>query len=741
MTDTTPSSPTEAASFGSVQDMRAHLAQSLGARDDAPRNRFDALRDGLARGRFGGCPVEGPAAKALVILLELLDWQGTIDEFARAMPHFPQHFDFQSMRETLARLGYLTEPVKDSGHLVYPLLLVGPKDSIRVIGRDGTKPVFVAGIGGIVESMPNKMPPGMLFQIRRIASGASAGETESWFLGILRRMRGQIGKLFLLSFTINLSVLLTSLGVVAIYDLVIPSQGLDTLLGILLGVMFAFVFEMGFRRIKARMIGRLTGRIEYLIATDVFAKVLSLPLERTAGVAIGSQMSRLAQFEGIRELVSGYLANIVLELPLVLTFLGILLAFSPPLGVVTLIILAIYLLIAVLIFPELRQRNREATPFNQMRQALILETVSNLRAIRSASFETVWAERLAHVLQDSAIANRRAARVARILRNISQTAFPVTNAVIILVGSLLVMNGALTTGVLIAATIVISRVMAPIQQAFLGLSRFSDLLDTLRQIDQMMRLRGTQSNREAGFVRRIPGSIEVEQLYYRYSSEYKPALSGINLSVKPGEMIAIMGPSGAGKTTLLRLFLHLLTPLTGTIRIGGFDTRQIPDADLRTTIGYMPSKPALFHGTIAQNLRLVAPDATDDDLLRVLDEVGLTPIIEGIPTGLATLLDQAMQEKLPSVFRQAFALAQVLLANTPILLIDKPNPGFDEALERRAFEALSRRKGLNTIVVVTHSPAVALLADRVLVLNGGQIVAFDQSEQVLNRLNGVRGAA
>lgn len=716
---------------GSARDWQSRLMKvfEIRADDDAQgKSRFTLLREGMAEGRYGGCPTNGAMADALILLLERLRWNGTGEQFARAMPHFPLEFTFTHVCEVLTRLGYEIEDAPLDTQ-VFPALGITSTGEPVILDQYSGETRHVVDFESVFSVSPIPVLS-QLYIVRKASSVLDYMGRGTWLGATIHRFRKPITRLFAVTAFINIMVLITSFAVATIYDSVIPSHSFDTLGAILLGVCIAFIIEMSFRVLKARGVGLLSGHLEYLVGTEIFSKLMSLPLEKTTGVPIGVQLTRLSQFETVRDLFAGPFAVIVLELPFLVLFIALLFVFGGPIGFVAVVLALVYGLLALFLLPELRRRGHEAVRLRQKRQAILLETASNIRAIRMVGCEDVWAKRLTDVIRESSLASSRATAMNRLLTTLSTAAVPLAGGATVVIGAMLVMAQSLTTGALIGCMILIWRVLAPIQQAFTAMTRFSEIRSTFQQIDQMMKIPAPPSSEEQGFRRHFSGALTFDRVFYRYPGATDAAISALSAEIAPGEFIAVMGQSGAGKTTLLRLLLHLFQPMSGTICLDGVNTRQVPDGELKASIGYVPCMPALFHGTIAQNLRLVVPDARDEDLRRVTAELGILGVIDSLPKGMNTLLDHAVQDKLPAGFRQSLAIAQALLREPQVLVLDEPSHALDPGIEGHFLRALNSRKGRMTIIMVTHRQHYAMMADRVLFLNRGQVAAFDPPAKI-----------
>lgn len=714
-----------------AQALQARL-QSAFQSGDAVQTRqsaLEGLRADMEAGKFGGLSLTGDAPAALLAILDSLNWPHSVDRFARCMPHFPMDFNLLEVRACISRLGFSSE-VRDitlndvSPEILPAVVQVGQSISLLRPNAKG-KIVAVDPTTGAERKVKRRTKLEIVSFTAPVRGEKPAPSREPWLAKTLRRFSPEILVLVGLTAVINMMVLVVSYSVMSIYDKVIPAGAYDTLAAIVFGVVLASGFELTFRKLKSRMIGRVTGRLEYLLSTAIFSKLVSLPIQMITNTPVGDQIGRLRQFESVRNLFAGPFVAVGLEVPFVILFTIGLFVVAGPLGFVPIVLMIGYLIIGAFMIGPLRRQNQIAGKSRRAHYQTALETVSNLRLIRSLGCEDVWLEQLAAKSAEAASAKRRAALSQRFLMTFSGAGVPVAGAATVVIGATLVMDGQMSVGMLIGAMIIIWRVLAPIQQLFLMLSRYTEMGQMITQIDGMMRLPSTQVTDEGLVKRKFAGEISFDRASFRYQGATQGTLQGLSFSIEPGMFVAVKGHSGSGKSSLLRLILDLYQPQVGSVQIDGVNVRQIPTENLRSEIGYVPQNPVFFHGTIAQNLRLVAPSASEDKLRGVCGEVGILTAIDRLPKGMNTLLDHARQESLPGGFRQALSIAQALLRDPNILLLDEPAKTLDYDLEEALLACLERRRGTTTIVMVSHRPSHIRLADRVLCLDRGQVVSFD----------------
>jgi len=285
----------------------------------------------------------------------------------------------------------------------------------------------------------------------------------------------------------------------------------------------------------------------------------------------------------------------------------------------------------------------------------------------------------------------------------------------------------MSAGALIAGMMLIWRVLGPMQTCFIMLSRLEQTQASIRQVDGLMALETERpSPLEARMAPPEQGAIVFHRVTLRYLPQSEPVLAGASFSIQPGQVVAVTGAEGAGKSSLLLLIAGLYRPQGGLVRIDGHDVRAFDPAVLRRSIGWVPQSPGLLYGTVAQNLRLARPTASDAQLREAAAEAGVLEAIEALPQGFDTRVGDNHSGRLPRSILLRIALAGALLRDAPILLLDEPVAGLDDACASAFTDVISARRGRCTIVMATHRPSHIRLADRVLRVRDGQVEEVDQ---------------
>jgi ATP-binding cassette subfamily C protein/ATP-binding cassette subfamily C protein LapB len=396
---------------------------------------------------------------------------------------------------------------------------------------------------------------------------------------------------------------------------------------------------------------------------------------------------------------------------------------------------AVYVAAAITLHGRFRSQLRSAAEAANDYQNLLVETATKLSSINRCGLSAVWIARHRNASARAATDSYALNRLANFTEIFADTVKLSAGALTLAFGLLAAMSHGLSVGALIASMALVWRTLSPFQVLFLAAIRLEQARRSIAAIDALMAL---ETERQDGASQRsgkiFAGRITFNHVSYRFRADREPAVFGLNFEARPGELIALVGPSGAGKSTVLKLILGMYLPQLGGVHIDGLNIRQLDPVRLRQSIAYLPQVNHFFHGTVAQNLRLVQPTASDAELAAAAIEAQLLDEIMALPQGFDTWLDNERLRHLPEGQRQRLALARVYVRKSSILLLDQPGQGLDLESDEGFVEAIRRRKGQSTIFMVTHRPRHVRLADRVFLFDRGMLRASGPPEKILPML-------
>ncbi|QKJ94702.1 type I secretion system permease/ATPase [Agrobacterium pusense] len=561
---------------------------------------------------------------------------------------------------------------------------------------------------------------------------------EHWFRAIAFRDIGAYGHVMLASLVANLLALAGVMFSMQVYDRVVPAKSFNTLYVLFIGVVLALVFDFIMRRLRTRIIDIVGKRTDMRISDLVFGHALRVKNQERP-TSTGTFIAQLRDLEQVRELLTSTTVAAVADLPFFILFLVIFWLVGGSLVLIPVAALLLLVLPGIVVQRSLRAAASEAMREASLRNAMLVEAVQGIEDIKTLQAEDHFQQRWNHYNAVSADGQLRLRAITNGLAAWSHTVQTGTFAVVVFIGAPIVMEGDMTTGSLVACSILGSRMMAPMAQLTQILGRFQQAKVGLKSIDAILRMPSDHPDDETRVsVPTLRGAYKIRGAAFHYGEGAgRPALAVGELSIAAGEKIAVLGKNGAGKSTLLLAMAGMVEPVAGELLIDDLALSQVDPADLRRNVGLLTQDSRLFHGTIRENVTLGALHAPEPLLLEALSMTGADDFVRKLPRGL----DHPILEGgrgLSGGQKQALLLARLLVRDPAVVLLDEPTAAMDEATERQFITRFKSWGKERTIVVATHRMRVLELVERIIVVESGQIVLDGSKEEVLNTLRGVK---
>ncbi len=555
----------------------------------------------------------------------------------------------------------------------------------------------------------------------------------SWFWSIALQDWKRYIDIMLASMIANILALATIIFSMQVYDRVVPSQSIPTLWVLAAGVLIAAIFEFVLRLSRIYISDIIGKRADLRVSDRVFGHALRIKnSERSKST--GTFISQIRELEGVRELVTSTTMGAIADLPFFFLFLVIFALIGGNLFWVMLLVVPLMILPAILAQKKLAQLAQEGMRESSIRNAILVEAVQGIEDIKLLRAESRFQNQWNHMNEVSADISMQQRKIVGVLTAWTQKIQGLTYAAVILVGCFAVMKGDMTTGALVACSILSSRMLAPISQITGILGRLQQAKVAKKGLDELMKKPVDQAD-QAHLVHKevLHGDYELKKVVFQYSEDDpRPSLSIPHLKIRAGERIAILGRNGAGKSTLLQILSAMQFPNAGSVHLDDLDISLIDPSDVRRDMGLLNQNAHLFYGTIRENLTLGAPLARDEDILKALKVTGALSFVHEKKEGLDHLVLEG-GVGFSGGQRQALLLARLLIRQPNILLLDEPTAAIDDVAEKQLIDHLRNWLGYRTLVVATHRRAVLELVDRIIVMNEGKIVMDGPVEQVLQQ--------
>jgi len=560
---------------------------------------------------------------------------------------------------------------------------------------------------------------------------------EDWLRRILLRDVGTYGHVLIASVIANLLGLSGILFSMQVYDRVVPAQSFNTLYVLFGGVILAIAFDFLMRRARMGMLDLMGKRADLEISDVVFGHALRIR-NRARPASTGAFIAQLRDIDQLRELLTSTTVAALVDLPFFFLFLILFWWLAGALVLIPLAGLVALVLPGLMLQRRLRIHANEAMREASLRNALLVEAVQGIEDIKSLQAEHRFEQQWNHFNAVTGEAQIRLRSITNGLAIWTQHVQLGVYAVTIFAGAPLVISGDMTTGALVGASILGSRMLAPMGQLSSLTGRIQHARIAKRGLDRLIQMPVDHPEDESRIHSpAIRGAYELREARFHYGSASTPPVLHIaGLTISSGERIAVLGRNGAGKSTLLLALSGLLDPAEGEVLLDGLALQHIDPADLRRDLGLLTQNSRLFHGSLRDNITMGAPHATDEDIARVLAMVGADGFVRARPEGL----DYGILEGgagLSGGQRQAILLARLMIREPSVVLLDEPTSAMDEATERHFLQEFARWSAGRTVIIATHRMRVLELVDRLIVMDGGRIALDDAKDRALQALLGV----
>ncbi|MFW1950244.1 type I secretion system permease/ATPase, partial [Acinetobacter bereziniae] len=555
---------------------------------------------------------------------------------------------------------------------------------------------------------------------------------KSWFWDIVLKDWKRYTDIMVASMIANILALATIIFSMQVYDRVVPSQSIPTLWVLAGGVLIAAIFEFVLRIARVYLSDIIGKRADLKISDRVFGHALRIRNKDRAR-STGSFISQIRELEGVRELVTSTTISAIADLPFFFLFLVIFWMIGGNIFWVMLLVVPLMIVPGFLVQKKLAQLATEGMRESAIRNAILVEAVQGIEDIKLLRAEARFQNQWNHMNEVSADVSMRQRKIVGWLNAWTQKIQGLTYAIVVLVGCFAVMKGDMTTGALVACSILSSRMLAPISQVTGVLGRWQQAKVAKNGLDELMQKPVDRPERAQLIQRKVLlGDYDFKGVVFKYTEDDpRPTLVIPQLKIAVGEKVAILGRNGAGKSSLLQLLAGMQLPVQGKISLDGVDQSLLDPDDIRRDMALLNQNAHLFFGTIRENLTLGAPLATDEEIVRALQITNALEIVEQKKEGLDhTILEGGVG--FSGGQKQALLLTRLLLRNPNIVLLDEPTASIDDVSEKVLIQHLKQWLGHRTLVVATHRPAVLQLVDRIIVVHEGKIIKDGPRDAILN---------
>jgi len=570
---------------------------------------------------------------------------------------------------------------------------------------------------------------------RRQGFGESLQQTFdiSWFIPSLIKYRKLFYEVLIASFFLQIFALVTPLFFQVVMDKVLVHRGFTTLDVLAAGFFIVVVFESLLGGLRNYIFSHTTNRVDVELGSRLYTHLMALPLAYFESRQVGQNVARVRELDTIRNFITGTALTLVIDLLFVFVFLGVMWFYSETLTWIVLGSIPFYIALSIFITPILRHRLDEKFKHGAANTAFLTESITGIGTVKSMAVEPQMRRKLEDHMSSYVHASFKSQNLNNVANQIAGLINKLVTLGIIWVGAHLVIDGQITVGQLVAFNMLAGRVSGPIlklvqlwqdfQQAGISIKRLGDILNTPREP-------GFNPNRSR--LPKLDGAVSLEHIRFRYRSDGPVILDDITLSVKPGEVLGIVGRSGSGKSTITKLIQRLYISESGRTLIDGVDLSMIDTVWLRKQIGVVLQENFLFNRTIRENIALSDPSISMERVVQAAKMAGAHEFIADLPEGYDNMVGE-QGSNLSGGQRQRLAIARALINNPRILIFDEATSALDYESERLIQDNMVEICKNRTVFIIAHRLTTVRTCNRIIVMDKGRIVEEGSHDELLEQ--------
>ena len=553
----------------------------------------------------------------------------------------------------------------------------------------------------------------------------------TWFVGAIHKYRRLLGEVLVASFFLQLFALVSPLFFQVVIDKVLVHRSLSTLDVLIIGLVAISVFETVLGILRTYLFAHTTNRIDVELGARLFRHLVALPIAYFQARRVGNSVARVRELENIRNFLTSSALTLVIDLFFAFVFVAVMFFYSPLLTGVVLAAFPVYIAISAAATPLFRRRLDEKFKRGAENQAFLVESVTGIETLKAMAVEPQMQRRWEEQLAGYVAASFRVTSLGNTSSQVVQLVSKLVTAATLYFGAMLVIDGSLSVGELVAFNMLAGRVTAPVlrlaqiwqdfHQARLSVARLGDILNTTPEAT----FKPTRAALPA-----IRGDVAFEHVTFRYRIDGAEVLHDVNLAVPAGQVVGIVGASGSGKSTFAKLIQRLYVPESGRVLVDGVDLAMVDTAWLRRQVGIVLQDNILFNCSVRENIALADPAMPMEKIVAAATLAGAHEFILELQDNYDAIIGER-GSSLSGGQRQRIAIARALATDPRILIFDEATSALDYESERVIQQNMDSIAKGRTVFIIAHRLSTVRTADRIITIDRGRVVEDGTHDELI----------
>ena len=553
-----------------------------------------------------------------------------------------------------------------------------------------------------------------------------------WLWGLVLKQSGPIAKVVWLNVSNNLLQILISLFSMAVYNKVLPNYATTSLLTMSIGIGIIIIVDLCFKLIKSRIVQAAGDGVDEVLQTELFKKVLSWDLDSRPNYS-GASSTLVKDIENIVELVTNNSVSTLVGIPFIALNMLVIYLIAGPVVIVVIIVCILTLAHSVYFYLRVSQLSPKNKDNQIEKTSIFLEALSNLETLKSIGNYDFFIKKWKETDKFSRELSSKTKNILADANTVNSVFQSLSQVAAVSVGAYFVIEGTVSAGALIAVVILNGKTIQPIIQLAGLLQRYSTAKVSYKKLNETFESVSKEEMRRQNIsVTKVDGLIRIEKLSFKPVRANNSIINIRRVRIAKGQSVGIIGSIGSGKSTFLKLVAGVYTPTEGNVSFGAFDTTAINQTDLRRDVAYLGQSPGIFAGSIRDNLIIGKTDVSDEQISETIKLTGFDLVLRQLPNGLSFNLSENGME-LSGGQRQILALTRAMLSDPTVLLLDEPTSAMDPKHEKLFIKQMKHFIENNTFLVVPHRRPILALTERLIMIEGGEVVLDGPRDEVLGK--------